>query len=107
MTDFTTTGRPMSGSLQRALDSVTGRDRRLFVAALRRSEGFLAPLHHALATELELCGLREAETDREFRQIMGEDAAPDKRPWPAPPTGEGRRFDPESGEFTDIPGDPS
>src|SRR4051812_40110794 len=98
MSDFSTTGRPMSGTLARALDSVTARDRRLFVAALRATDGLLAPLHRALATELELCGLREAETDAAFRAILSDDAL-DDRPWPQPPTGPGMRFDPESGEF--------
>lgn len=100
MTNIINTGRPMTAALQRALDSVTRQDRRVTVAALRGSQGRLAALHHALATELELCGLRELETDIEFRR-MTQDPIPDPRPLPEA-TGPALRFDPETGEFFEI-----
>lgn len=97
------TGRPMTGGLQRALDSVTRKDRRVTVAALRASQGRLAALHHALATELELCGLREQETDIEFR-AMTQAGIPDPGPLPEA-TGPALRFDPETGRFFEIGND--
>lgn len=100
--NFTTTGRPMSGGLQRALDNVTGSDRRITIAVLRASEGSLAPLLHALATELELCGLREADALRGMEAVFVVSDS-DDRPWPQPLPGQPRVFDPETAVFSDFP----
>jgi len=100
---FTTTGRPMTGQLQAALDNVGSRDRALMAAALMAQEGRLSPLLRAVALELQLAGLREygaiqaAEAD-----VAG--PASEERPFPPSPTpGLELWFDPTTGTFTPTP----
>lgn len=94
-------GRPMTGALQSALDGLNARQRGIVIRVCAETpEGSLmAPLYRALALELQLCGVRQAETDRVFRQ-MAQDSI-DAPPLP-PPTGPRVRFDPETGEMSEI-----
>jgi len=48
---FRTTGRRMTGQLERALDNVTGKEREHTARALEVHEGALRPLLRALALE--------------------------------------------------------
>ena len=82
---FTTTGRPMTGQLQAALDNVTGRDRALIAAAFQTQEGRTGPLLRALALELRLAGLREAETVAAWEADVAGPAS-EERPLPPPTT---------------------
>lgn len=100
-----TTGRPMTGALQRALDNLTGKRRELAVRALNEADSpILGDIHRAIATELLLCGIREADTRREFR-AMTQASIPD--PPFRPATGPAMHFDPETDQFTEIPDDSS
>jgi len=59
---LTTTGRRMTRALQSALDDLTGADRAAVAQAFRESDTpILGPLHRALARELRLCDLRDAD----------------------------------------------
>ncbi len=100
---FTTTGRPMTGQLQAALDNVGARDRALMAAAFMTQEGRTGPLLRALALELQLSGLREygaiaaAEAD-----LAG--PASEEPPFPPSPTpGLQLWLDPETGTFSETP----
>ncbi len=97
---FTTTGRPMTGQLERALDNVTGRDRAAMATALEVHEGALRPLLRALALELRLSGLREYEV---IAQSEAQLAVVDDRPWPGPPAGPTMWFDPATGQLSETP----
>jgi hypothetical protein len=58
----TTTGRPMTRRLQDALDDLTGLDRAAVRQAFTESATpVLAPVYQALAVELRLCDLRDAD----------------------------------------------
>lgn len=98
--NYPTTGRPMTGALQRALDGVAPEDRHAVAVALRANGGRLAAVFAAIATEIELVGLRQVDQDIEFRR-MTQDAL--DAPPPPPPTGPALRFDPETGEFIELP----
>ncbi len=98
---FKVTGRPMTGQLERALDNVTGKEREHTARALEVHEGVLQPLLRALALELRLAGLREAEV---IAQSEADLADEDGRPYPPSPTpGLELWFDPSSGQFTATP----
>ncbi len=99
---FTTTGRPMTGQLQAALDRVGARDRALIAAAFMTQEGRTGPLLRALALELQLSGLREYEAIQAAEASLAGDE--DERPYPPSPTpGLQLWFDPSSGQFTEHP----
>ena len=88
------TGRQMTGALQRALDDLTGADRRAVTQALGESTSeTLGALHHAIALELQLAELRDQEAfrlwSREHLEAMTEP------PMPAPPEGVAWTFDPD------------
>ncbi len=100
---FSTTGRPMTGQLEAALDRVGARDRAMIAAALQTQQGRTGPLLRALALELQLCGLRE---DAAIAAAEGALAASDEpeRPFPPSPTpGLELWYDPTTGEFTATP----
>jgi len=100
---FTTTGRPMTGQLQAALDNVGARDRALMAAALLAQEGRLSPLLRAVALELQLAGLREAEALKAAEADLAGPAS-EEPPFPPSPTpGLELWFDPTTGEFTPHP----
>jgi len=99
---FTTTGRPMTGQLQAALDNVGARDRALMAAALLAQEGRLSPLLRAVALELQLAGLREAEALKAAEVDLAGDEP--ERPFPPSPTpGLQLWFNPETGTFSRTP----
>ncbi len=101
---FTTTGRPMTGQLERALDNVTGRDRAAMATALEVHEGALRPLLRALALELRLSGLREYEVITAAEADLASDEP--ERPYPPSPTpGLELWFDPATGTFSETPPD--
>lgn len=65
-------GRPMTGYLQNALDGLDARARNMAIRVFGEMDpttSVLGPLYHAIVVELQLCGLRETETDRQFRSI--------------------------------------
>jgi len=100
---FTTTGRPMTGQLERALDNVTGRDRAAMATALEVHEGALRPLLRALALELRLSGLREYEVIAQSEADVAGPAS-EERPYPASPTpGMALWYDPTTGQFSRTP----
>jgi hypothetical protein len=100
---FRTTGRPMTGQLQAALDNVGARDRALMAAALLEQQGRLSPLLRAVALELQLAGLREHEALTAAEASLAATDEPD-RPFPPSPTpGLQLWFDPTTGEFTATP----
>lgn len=104
MTEIVTTGRPMTGGLQRALDNLTGSRRKVTILALNEAaqhDGTLAPLHEALALELRLCELREVEALRDLEQAATALPQDDDRPWPQA-TGRAVMFDPETRAFRDT-----
>ncbi len=99
---FTTTGRPMTGQLQAALDNVGARDRALMAAALMEQQGRLSPLLRAVALELQLAGLREYGTIQAAEADLATDEP--ERPFPPSPTpGLHLTFDPETGTFSPTP----
>jgi len=99
---FTTTGRPMTGQLQRALDNVGARDRALMAAALMEQQGRLSPLLRAVALELQLAGLREYSTIAAAEADLATDEP--ERPFPPSPTPNLHlTFDPVTGTFTPTP----
>lgn len=100
---FTTTGRRMTGQLERALDNVAARDRALMARALRTQEGRTGPLLRALALELELACLREYEAITAAEADLAASDEPE-RPFPPSPTpGLELWFDPATGQFTPHP----
>ncbi len=106
MTDepmFSVTGRPMTGQLERALDQVGARDRKLMAAALMQQEGQTGPLLRAVALELQLVGLREdAIIAATAADLIASDGP--EPPFPAsPPSGLEMWYDPTTGEFTATP----
>ena len=99
---FTTTGRPMTGQLQAALDNVGARDRALMAAALMEQQGRLSPLLRAVALELQLAGLREYGAIQAAEADLATDEP--ERPFPPSPTpGLELWFNPETGTFTPHP----
>lgn len=98
---FRTTGRPMTGQLQAALDNVGARDRALMAAALMEQQGRLSPLLRAVALELQLAGLREYATITAAEADLAEEDE-DERPYPPTP-GLELWLDPETGQFTPYP----
>jgi len=100
---FTTTGRPMTGQLQAALDNVGARDRALMAAALMEQQGRLSPLLRAVALELQLAGLREYGAIQAAEADLAASDEPE-RPFPPSPTpGLELWFDPATGQFTPHP----
>ncbi len=100
---FTTTGRPMTGQLQAALDNVGARDRALMAAALMEQQGRLSPLLRAVALELQLAGLREHEALKAAEADLAGPAS-EERPYPPSPTpGLELWFDPATGTFSRTP----
>jgi len=100
---FTTTGRPMTGQLQAALDNVGSRDRALMAAALMEQQGRTGPLLRALALELQLCSLREDAAITAAEASLAASDEPD-RPFPPSPTpGLQLWFDPSTGQFSETP----
>ncbi len=94
------TGRPMTGQLQRALDSLGARDRAMVSPAFQTQQGRTGPLLRALALELQLCSLRE---DAAIAAAEGALAASDEddRPYPPSPTpGLALWFDPANHRAT-------
>ncbi len=99
---FTTTGRPMTGQLQAALDNVGARDRALMAAALMEQQGRLSPLR-AVALELQLAGLREHEALKAAEADLAGPAS-EEPPFPPSPTpGLELWYDPTTGQFTPTP----
>jgi len=99
---FTTTGRPMTGQLQAALDNVGARDRAAVAAAFQTQQGRTGPLLRALALELQLCGLREDAALAAAEADLASDEP--ERPFPPSPTpGLELWYDPTTGEFTATP----
>ena len=99
---FTTTGRPMTGQLQAALDNVGSRDRALMAAALMAQEGRLSPLLRAVALELQLAGLREYGAIQAAEADLATDEP--EPPFPPSPTPNLHlTFDPVTGTFTPTP----
>jgi len=93
----------MTGQLERALDNVTGKEREHTARALEVHEGVLQPLLRAMALELRLAGLREAEVIAQSEADLGGSDEPD-RPYPPSPTpGLQLWLDPETGTFTEHP----
>ena len=100
---FTTTGRPMTGKLESALDNVSARDRALIAAAFMTQEGRTGPLLRALALELQLSGLREYGAIQAAEESLAASDEPE-RPFPPSPTpGLELWFDPATGQFTPTP----
>jgi len=100
---FTTTGRPMTGQLQAALDNVGRRDRALMAAALMEQQGRLSPLLRALALELQLSGLREYEVIAQSEADVAGPAS-EEPPFPPSPTpGLELWYDPSTGQFSETP----
>ncbi len=100
---FTTTGRPMTGQLQRALDEVGSRDRALIAAAFQTQEGRTGPLLRALALELQLSGLHEYAVITAAEASLAATDEPE-RPFPPSPTPNLHlTFDPVTGTFTPTP----
>ena len=100
---FTTTGRPMTGQLQAALDNVGARDRALMAAALMEQQGRLSPLLRAVALELQLAGLREYGAIQAAEESLAASDEPE-RPFPPSPTpGLELWFDPATGTFSETP----
>jgi len=100
---FTTTGRPMTGQLQAALDNVGARDRALMAAAFQTQAGRTGPLLRALALELQLCGLREDAIIAAAEASLAATDEPE-RPFPPSPTpGLELWYDPATGQFTPTP----
>jgi len=100
---FRTTGRRMSGQLERALDNVTGKEREHTARALEVHEGALRPLLRALALELRLSGLREYEVITAAEESLAASDEPE-RPYPPSPTpGLELWFDPATGTFSETP----
>ncbi len=100
---FRTTGRRMTGQLERALDNVTGKEREHTARALEVHEGALGPLLRALALELRLSGLREYEVITASEADLAGPAS-EERPFPPSPTpGLELWYDPTTGEFTATP----
>jgi len=97
---FTTTGRPMTGKLESALDNLSARDRALIAAAFMTQEGRTGPLLRALALELQLSGLREYGA---IQAAEADLANEDDRPWPQPPAGPTMWFDPATGKVSPTP----
>ncbi len=99
---FTTTGRPMTGQLQAALDNVGARDRALMAAALMEQQGRLSPLLRAVALELQLAGLREYGAIKAAEADLATDEP--ERPFPPSPTpGLALWYDPTTGQFSRTP----
>lgn len=97
-------GRPMTGALQSALDGLTARQRAIVIRVCAETPdgSLMAPLYRALALELQLCDVREMETERQFRE-MTQASIPD--PPPRPATRPALQFDPETEEIVEIPDD--
>ena len=100
---FRTTGRRMTGQLERALDNVTGKEREHTARALEVHEGALRPLLRALALELRLSGLREYEVITAAEADLAGPAS-EERPFPPSPTpGLQLWLDPATGQFSETP----